>query len=346
MEKRTLLSAVVLIVVGVFSSTVLAGGPLGPPGATLPQGSWTVDAGYFYEDMDLHGMAWDSNLVRESDINDNDPNIWEWSDWNDPNKKGDSYTGTSLIIKDFKTNTWLTSFEYGLWENCTIYIRAGMVDAEADITAKSWEYLGEDEGYGWSGGDALDAEFDYGFAWQIGSGFTFYRSGPWTFGGRMQFGMANPDEYSWSETDEFEDLYVEDYGVYIEGYESWRGNIDLDWWQAMAYLGGTYQLNDALQVYCGGGWQTLHGTFEYSGTDTSKMTGYKFSLGEDYTPLDDAVPLEQESHGASCKIKHASAIAVFGLGFEPTDNVHVGGEVLIGEAGKWGVGITGAFAVP
>jgi hypothetical protein len=76
------------------------------------------------------------------------------------------------------------------------------------------------------------------------------------------------------------------------------------------------------------------------------MTGYKFSLGEDYTPLDDAVPLEQESHGASCKIKHASAIAVFGLGFEPTDNVHVGGEVLIGEAGKWGVGITGAFAVP
>jgi len=345
MKKRTLLSAVVLIVVGVFSSTVLAGGPLGPPGATLPQGEWAVDAGYFYEDMDLYGSGWTSYRSGMSDVNEDDPNDYTW-EWSDPNTSEYSYTGISLILKNFTTNTWLASFDYGLWENCTVYVRAGMADAKADVTGRSWEYLGEEEGYGWSGGSALSAEFDYGFAWQVGSGFTFYQSGPWTFGGRMQFGMADPGEYSWSETDDFDEVYVADYDVYIRGYDSWRGNFDVDWWQAMAYLGGTYQVNDALQVYCGGGWQTLQGTFEYSGSETSYMTDYRLPDDDEYTELDGRVPLEGSKENASLKVKHASAIAVFGVGFQPTDNVHVCGEVLVGEAGKWGIGLTGAFAVP
>jgi len=320
MKKRTLLSAVVLIVVGVFSSTVLAGGPLGPPGATLAQGQWTVDAGYFYEDFDLYGSDWVTARGRSADVNVVDE-TYEWNDWSDPNTAS-SYFGSSLTLKDFTTNTWLASFDYGLWESCTIYVRAGMADAEADATFRSWQY-DEDEGaYAWYdfGGSA---EFDYGFAWQVGTSFTIYQSGPWTLGGRMQFGMANPEDYSFSGTEES--------ATDPNDYDTESGSVDLEWWQAVALLGGSYQVNDALSMYCSGGWQTFQGTVDFSMTDTS---------------YEDELPTSQYQYTSSYKIKHASAIGVFGVGFQPTDNVHVCGEVLVGEAGKWGIGLTGAFAVP
>jgi len=316
MNKGTLMLAA--IVVGVCSSIALAGGPLGPPGSTVPQGEWVIDGAYFYEEMDLQG--WGIPTWPEGRLGITDGNDITWlTDWEPIDEDDDDYD-CSCDLLNFETNTWLASLEYGLWENCTVYVRAGIADAQAT--------MGNDP-------NASNADFGYGFAWQVGSGFTFYRSGPWTFGGRMQFGSATPDSWSWSSTDP--NFFLETGEGSAEGTATETGTADLDWWQAVAYLGGTYQVNDSLQLYGGGGWQTLHGTLDYT------INGEFLS---DDPVYDGDYVFAQSRESGSCRIKHASAIGVFGAGWQPRDNVRVSGEFLFGERGKWGWGLTAAIGIP
>jgi hypothetical protein len=283
-------------------------------------GEWAFDAGYMYEEMDVYGSGRWHEAWRDFSW-ETEPNEGSWGDWEE---YGCGYD-ESIRLLGLETNTWLASVEYGLCDNWDVYFRAGIADADADVGWRCVEYdEEEEEEYCCIEKEAVD--FDYGFAWQVGAAFTICRSGPWTFGGRMQFGAAYPGDWSESWTDE-EDGYV----------EREKLNAELEWWQAVAYLGAVYELDAALQLYAGGGWQTWHGTLDMKGSEA----GYLY-----WEPYDDYVPVYQERSSASYKLKHASAIGVFGLLWAPTDNTDVAVELLVGEAGKWGIGAMVVIGVP
>ena len=310
MEKKQL--AVVVAVVGVFCSAALAGGPLGPPMSIRQHGEWAIDVGYMYEDMDVYGCGRYSEAERSGEPNETTGET-DWGEWDE---YGTGYT-QSIKLVGLETNSWLASLEYGLCDNWDVDFRAGIADADADLHMR-WE----DEEDCYTSEDSVD--FDYGFAWQVGAAFTICRTGPWTFGGRMQFGAAYPDDWSDSSSEE-EDGYL--------GRE--KITAELDWWQAVAYMGATYELDPTLQVYAGGGWQTWHGTLDMDASWDS------------YIDIDgEWFAVYQESFDGSYKLKHASAIGVFGLLWAPTDNTNVAVELLVGEAGKWGIGAMAVFALP
>ena len=326
MEKRKL--AVMVVVVGVMCSAALAGGPLGPPMSTREHGEWGIDLGYMYEEMDVYGSGRWSEQWRDWDYWTTEPNAGTWEEWED---YGCGYD-ESIRLLGLETNTWLASLEYGLCDNWDIYVRAGIADADADLGFRDVEYDPvADEEYCVLEKDPVD--FDYGFAWQVGAAFTICRSGPWTFGGRMQFGAAYPDD--WSETYS-EDFY--DSGMDVNGVEDQAVEAELEWWQAVAYLGATYEIDPTLQLYAGGGWQTWTGSLDMDWAGTTYVDYY-----EDGQPM---YPYDQYAGSGSYKLKHASAIGVFGLLWAPTDNTNVAVELLVGEAGKWGIGAMAVFALP
>ncbi len=313
MEKRRLVKAVV-VVVTLLCSVSFAGGPLGPPMSVLNPGQWAFDVAYFYEKMDLYGCGKFSEMGAEP--NSEDPNLWDW---------GFSDAGLSkLKLSGFKTNAILGSIEYGLCENWDIYVRLGAADAKADI-------------YWWGDPEKVSADFDYGLAWQIGANFTICQSGPWTFGGRMQIGAAYPGD--WKE--KWYDTWMEGEGNGNgngdgEGVDVGRATAELDWWQGMAYLGATYQMSDVLQLYAGGGWQSLQGSLDV-----------KISESNYYYSGEELIEYGRGKCSESYKLKHASAIGVFGVAWKPPiDDARVGVELIVGEAGKWGLGVTGAIPIP
>ena len=196
MDKKQL--AVVVAVVGVFCSAALAGGPLGPPMSILEHGEWAIDAGYMYEEMDVYGAGRYSEGYREWDW-ETEPNAGSWDEWE---TYGCGYD-ESIRLLGLETNTWLASLDYGLCDNWDIYVRAGIADAKADIGWREVDY-DEEEEEEYCTIEKEPVDFDYGFAWQVGAAFTICRSGPWTFGGRMQFGAAYPGDWSESYSEEFE----------------------------------------------------------------------------------------------------------------------------------------------
>jgi len=301
MEKRRLMMSVV-VTVCVFSSVGFAGGPLGPPMSVLEPGKWAFDIAYFHEKMDLYGCGEGSGINGEP--NSGDPNVWNW--------EADGSWLSKVKLRDFKTNTILGSLEYGLCENWDVYLRLGVADAKADV---SW----------WGDSEKESADFGYGLAWQIGTNFTICKNGPWTWGGRLQVGAAYPSDWEdkWSDTWQEGDA---------NGPVNGKATGELDWWQGLAYLGATYQMNDALQLYAGLGWQTLQGTLDVDYAETAYLDGSA---------------VYQERGSESYKLKHASAIGVLGLVWKPPiDDARVGVELIVGEAGKFGFGITGAIPIP
>lgn len=319
MDRKQL--AVVVLVVGVLCSAALAGGPLGPPMSIREHGEWGIDVGYMYEEMDVYGCGRYSEAYRDWTWT-TEPNDGYWDDWEE---YGSGYD-ESIRLLDLETNTWLASLEYGLCDNWDVYFRAGIADADADVGFRDYDY---DTDTCCIEKDPVD--FDYGFAWQVGAAFTICRSGPLTIGGRMQFGAAYPDSYS----DSYSDAWTEDD---VNGVDEGKWSADLDWWQAVAYLGATYELDPTLQVYAGGGWQTWHGTLDLKWRELTSIDYY-----EDGQPM---YPYEEVRGSGAYKLKHASAIGVFGLLWAPTDNTDVAVELLIGEAGKWGIGAMAVFALP
>jgi opacity protein-like surface antigen len=292
-----------------------------------------VDAGYFQEEMDLWGYhkGMEYEYTR-ADVNSpwvHDPNLDD--DWGDP-----------LRLVDFETSAILGSLEYGLCENLDLFVRLGVADAEG-----TWDMGLEDRtvwdanqgGVGFSTEifyrDKVNLDFDYGFAWQVGTAFTLCESGPWTWGGRMQFGMANPDDASVKRT-VVEYSSINNVGGVGNGNWVTNETIDaeLEYWQAVALLGPTYELNDQWSVYGAGGWQVLQADFDLSGTSTGTWIPATGSPSPSNS---------MEKFTGSGTIKHASAILVFGATWAPNESARVAGEILIGEGGKFGWGISGAI---
>ena len=219
-----------------------------------------------------------------------------------------SYSLSKIKLQDFQTNAWLGSIEYAFCDNWGVYARAGVSDAEADA---HW----------WGESDKYPADFGYGPAWQLGTNFNICQWGACTIGGRLQIGAAYPDDWS--------DKYAGTYDSY-DYIECVNGKFN--YWQGLAYVGALYQLNDAWQLYGGIGWQTLQGTLDV-----------KYNETEYY----DGDPASQYAGSESMKLKHVSPIGVFGVMWKPPiDNARVGAELLVGEAGKFGVGFTGTIPIP
>jgi hypothetical protein len=297
--------------------------------ATLTSGQWAVDAGYWYEEMDVDACAGVTEYHREW-VFSVDPNVADgWGEWN----LSDLWE-QRLALENLETHTYVGSVEYGFCDNLDLYVRLGATSAEADLVTRnvSWNY--DTELNRWIATieevkDSLD--FGTGFTWQVGTRFTICQTGAWTWGGRLQFGMV--DNLSGS------DCHTEVSPVVGNTYtvETDVVDADLDWWQAVAYIGPTYKLTDAVQVYVAGGWQTLQGTLDADAILTEDTYGVS---GE----VEELTQRNQYAEEASFRIRHASAIAVFGAAWAPTENINIGVDGLVGESGKWGVGISGAFA--
>lgn len=327
MRQGRLWSCVLLVLIG--SSVALAGGPFGAPMSTLDPGQWAVDAGYWYEEMDADASAGVTEYYREWMFSA-DPNVEDgWGEW-----ELEDLWEQRIVLESLETHTYVGSVEYGFCDNLDLYIRLGATSAEADLVTRDvdWDY---DEELGqWIATvekvkDSLD--FGTGFTWQVGTRFTICQTGAWTWGGRLQFGMV--DDLSGSS------CYTEVSEVAENAYEVETEEVDadLDWWQAAAYIGPTYKLSDALQVYIAGGWQTLQGTIDID----AAMTDETYDVGGE---VEELVERDQYADKGSFEINHASAIAVFGAAWAPTENINIGVDGLVGESGKWGVGISGAFA--
>ncbi len=334
MRQGRLLSCALLA--GMLSSVALAGGPFGAPMSILAPGQWAVDGGYWYEEVDLYGSAGITEYFREWEFGEGEGDEDGWGEselWDLWDQR--------LKLDGLETHTYVGSLEYGFCENLDLYVRLGAVSAEGDLVGKDvdWEYdYEEDLWYAtiekWK--ESLD--FGTGFTWQIGTRFTICRSGAWTWGGRMQFGMVDggsaSSRSSWVEEEAGE-------GGIIRYVETEEVDADLEWWQAVAYIGPTYQLSDVLQVYIAGGWQTLHGTLDIESTWTDSVIGVtEGELGEE----EELFGKEQSLDKGSFKLKHASPIAVFGAAWAPREDLNIGVDALIGEAGKWGLGVSASFA--
>lgn len=298
MQKRIPLFVVVMIVASLCTSPALAFGPYGVPMSTLEHGQWAWDLSYSQEEKDLMGCI---GFVETY-------SYWEGEGWGDP----DFYSWEECFrLMDFELDAALASIEYGLCDNWDIYCRLGMAKAQGNIAWRSWS---RDLPYWYK----ESADFDWGFAWQVGTNFTICQNGPWTWGGRMQFGQADPDSDSW--------IYRYDYG---EGYyEHETCSADIELYEALAYIGPTYQPSDTWLLYSGLGWQCERMTMDYT------------CYGVYY---EDDVPYERWHENGSGKLKHTSAIGLFGGAWMPNDRARVSADILIGEAGKFGWSVAGQF---
>jgi hypothetical protein len=293
MQKRIPLFVVVMIVAGMCASSALAFGPYGPPQSMLEHGQWAWDIGYAQEEKDLAGCYTYYGAYYD----------WEEDEWGDPEDPyGDGYC---LRLLDFEMDAVLASIEYGLCDNWDIFLRLGMAKGKGKLAYSSWDPYPE------------SVSFDWGFAWQVGTNFTICQNGPWTWGGRMQYGQADPDSDSWT--------YYYDYG---EGYYAVDNcSADIELYEALAYIGPTYQPSETWLLYSGLGWQCERITLDYS----CDYVYYEPEDTPDYRNL-------EKGRG---KLKHYSAVGVFGGAWMPNDRARVSADVLIGEAGKFGWSVAG-----
>jgi len=341
--------------------------------ATLSPGQWAVDGGYWYEEADLYGSGRVDTMYRDWEFPEEEDGEGEWGDWTRGEgiyweDSGYPYPDWLPIfdqriqLESLETNSFMGSIEYGFCENLDVYVRLGVTSAEADLITKGvdWEDYDDPESEDPDARiyvleeyrDKTSLDFGSGFAWQVGTRFTICRTGAWTWGGRMQFGMSDGGSDSIS-TSSSEVLYehTEEYegGTYSETVTESETEVmdaDIEWWQAVAYFGPTYQLSDAFSVYIAGGWQTMQGTLDVESTETGEVVGVYVD-----EPDEGEATTESELHDrwqdrgeASFKLKHASAIAVFGAAWAPTEQINIGVDALIGEGGKWGIGVSGAYA--
>ena len=299
MQKRIPLFVVVMFVVSLCTSAALAFGPYGVPMSTLEHGQWAWDLGYSQEEFDLMGCYFYS-YTYQSWISDP-------CGWGEPS--GPYGSEECFRIFDFELDAALASIEYGLCDNWDIFLRLGMAKAQCSIAWRAWR---EDIPAWWK----ETADLDWGFAWQVGTNFTICQNGPWTWGGRLQYGSADPDSDSWTSRGEDEGTWVDNCSADIELYE------------ALAYIGPSYQPSDTWLLYSGLGWQCVRMSLDYT-CDTI------YYDGED--------PTSRYYETATGKLKHYSAIGLVGGAWMPNDRARVSADILVGEAGKFGWSIAGQF---
>ena len=229
--KINRLATAALIVTGVLVSAAPAGAPMGPATAFLGDGRWAVGGEYGHEQMSLEGFG----TVTERFLNGSS-----------------TFWTQSAQIDDLTSNMFFGTLAFGIGDNWDIFARVGAADAKDEIVAPS------------GGGNALETRDDFdgglGLAWGVGTRATFYRCGPWSFGGLMQVTWFRPSSSDFS----IADPLIPD--------ESWVGDMKLDYWQAQASLAATYQV-DKWRFWAGPYLQFLRGDMEFSGAAILDLAG-------------------------------------------------------------------------
>lgn len=159
MEKRLLLLALVLMLVGLGSSPAFALDLMGPPTGSLRQGQFQAGVDYSYSTMDLK-------------LTDG-----KWIEYLNGGFF-DSGEALSLTLKNFKMNKVYANFGYGILDNWDLFLRLGGADAKFGDSI-------------WEDGERFDgpASFTIGF----GAKATFYQEGPLKLGGLFQASWADLD---------------------------------------------------------------------------------------------------------------------------------------------------------
>ncbi len=222
--KMHRLATAALFLTGILVSAAPAGAPLGPATAFLGEGRWAVGGEYAYEQMSLEA----SGTVTEQFLNDTT------FFWTQPAQ-----------IDDLTSNMFFGTLAFGICDTWDIFARIGAADAKDKIVALQAD------------ADAVQRQNDFdgsfGLAWGVGTRATFYRSGPWSFGGLMQVTWFRPGSSDFS----IDDPLIPD--------ESWVGDMKLDYWQAQAALAATYQV-DKWRFWAGPFLQFIRGDMDFNGT--------------------------------------------------------------------------------
>jgi len=159
MEKRLLLLALVLIMVGLGSSPAFALDPMGPPTGSLRQSQFQAGIDYSYSTMDLK-------------LTDG-----KWTEYLNGGFF-DSGEAESLTLKNFKMNKVYANFGYGMLDNWDLFLRLGGADAKFGDSI-------------WEDGEKFDSSTDFTIG--FGAKATFYQEGPLRLGGLFQASWADLD---------------------------------------------------------------------------------------------------------------------------------------------------------
>lgn len=231
MGRKMLPLAVLSAVVGICSTAVRAGSPLGPPRAIAGHHRWIVDFEYAHQRIDLttcgkcsetYDPLWDSPITS-----------WR-----------------RFKVKDLKSDMFLGSLGYGIHENLDVFVRFGAADAEDEIGPVAFpDCPGCEQDFAFNGG--------YGFAWGLGTRATFCQQGNLTWGGLLQVTWADPDESNLSGQNP------------TDPNERISGAMDLDWREIQIAAGPTWQIRDGLCVYGGPFWQYVRGDLDVRSTLTA-----------------------------------------------------------------------------
>jgi hypothetical protein len=163
MNKRIVMSTVVLTVVGLCSSVALALPTMGPPKAMVGMDQWVVGLSYSRSDMDLESWGDVRTVTLGTPLDDY----------------------TRFEIGGLESNMVLGQLGYGVHDNWDAFVHIGASDAADDIQ--------EDPSSG-TGSTYNGLDGSLGIAWGFGTRVTFWDDGDVTWGGLFQTTWSDPDE--------------------------------------------------------------------------------------------------------------------------------------------------------
>jgi hypothetical protein len=230
--KINRLATATLIVTGVLVSVAPAGAPMASPTAYLGAGNWGLGAEYGYGQMDLEASGTVTEVTGLLDTS--------WAQ--------------HFKMDNLKNNMAFGTIAYGLTDAWDIFARLGATDARNTTvvppsSSQAEERLGDFDG-------------SFGLAWGVGTRATLHKSGPWSFGGLVQFTWFRPADSDFSINP---DPWIPD--------ESWTGKAKLNYWQAQASLAAAFQA-DTWRFWVGPFVQFTQGDMDFSGTTSiAGLTG-------------------------------------------------------------------------
>ena len=210
------------IVIIISSSSVFGLSPMGAPKANLTEGKWSLGLEYEHSNMDI-----ETSLDFSTEIIDGTTMP--------PSVK------SKYKIEDLKSDMFFTNVGYGITENCDIYLRLGISDAQTNIN--------EIQAGGTTGEQFRGFDSNFGFAWGIGSRATFFEEGNLSIGGLLQTNWTNPDSSE----------------ITISGDPYFSGKAEIEYWEIQMAAGPTFEF-DYFRIYGGPFLHFLSGDIDLNGT--------------------------------------------------------------------------------
>ncbi len=199
-----------LVVISLSSPGAFALDPMGPPTTGLMEGQFELGIDY-------------SNSTMELELTNG-----KWTEWFN-GALNDSGEAVTFRLNDFKMNKIYANLGYGILENCDVFLRLGVVNAEFGDSI-------------WEAGEEFDSQSNLTFC--IGSRATFYEEGDLKLGRMIQFSWANLDgdlkASQWTEAD----------------------SVNIDLIEIQATIGPTYALTDGFSIYGGPFFHFIYGSIE------------------------------------------------------------------------------------